>query len=126
MSSVSAELEAENAALRARVAELERELYGPPPLQPKPEPAQPRYYILAEFPKLPASSAVEIGRVVVEYARRCQTAVECVVVYRHEDVPVGKMCVPAADLLRLGFIDDGDERKKAAFALQFFRRLSDD
>ena len=47
-------------------------------------------------------------------------------VYRLEDVPVGEMCVPAADLLRLGFIDDGDERKNAAFALRFFRPLSDD
>jgi hypothetical protein len=122
MSSVSAELEAENAALRARVAELERELYALPPPEPEPEPAKPRHYILAEFPKLPASCEVDIGRLVVEYARRCQTGVEWVVVHRLEDVPVGEMCVPGADLLRLGFIDDGDERKKAAVELRFFRR----
>jgi hypothetical protein len=123
---MSAVLEAENAALRARVAELERELYGPPPPQPEPESGKPHYYILADFPKLPASSAVEIGRVVVAYARRCQTAVEWVVVSRLEDVPMGETCVRAADLLRLGFIDDGDERKKAALELRFFRRRTDD
>jgi hypothetical protein len=114
----TAELEAENAALREQLDALTRQL-APPPPEPEPEPEREVRYLLAVAKPEGVEQFVALAHVSLPMIREQMPEVDWEAVFRHEDLPPGALAIDMVDFIAAGF-DRGHKH------VHWYRRATDE